>query len=207
MTIAMKKIYSLFLLFCITGMIAHATNHVINIVGSTYDPAALVAIVGDQVTINADPSHPTVEVSQTTWNANGSTALPGGFGSHSSSFTITLTSVGDIYYVCSNHVSSGMKGIISVTPTGINDQLPLAGLFLTPSIIKNGSDVSLVNSTGSKQEGTLYIYNLLGSIVYNTTFSTTEKQSFSIELPAGTYYYKLKNNMAISKGKRIMIVD
>lgn len=204
----MKKIYSLFILFCITGMIAKATNHVITANSNlTYSPAALSAVVGDQVTINTNVNHPTVEVSQATWNANGTTPLPTGFGTITSSFTFTLTTVGDIYYVCSNHVSSGMKGMISVTPTGINEQQPLAGIVLSPSVITSGKEISLVNSSGTKQEGTLMIYNLLGSVVYSSNFSTIEKQSFSINLPAGTYYYKLKNNAAISKGKRIMIVD
>jgi plastocyanin len=193
------------LLITATGSVA--TTHTINVSGFTYSPGTLTAAVGDQVTFNINANHPTVEVDQTTWNMNGTASLPGGFGLHSSTFTITLSTVGDIYYVCTNHVSSGMKGKITVIPTSINEVDPLTGIYLSPSLIKRGSEVRLINTNPYRQDITLLVYNLLGAVVYTTETGQAEVQAFTFNLPVGTYFYKLKSNVAATKGKRIMIVD
>lgn len=109
------------LLLCFTAALftlhSFATNFNVTISGFAYTNNDLIVNVGDVVTIEAAPLHPLVQVSQATWNANGSTPLPGGFSS-TTNFVLTITAAmagTTIYYVCSNHVlSSGMKGKITV---------------------------------------------------------------------------------------------
>jgi len=77
-----------------------ATDHTITTVGLEYSPSDLAVQVGDNVTIVATGSHPTRQVSEETWNMNGTTELAGGFGTSSSSFTFEITNTDAIYYVC-----------------------------------------------------------------------------------------------------------
>ena len=56
-----------------------ATDHTIVTIGNTYSPSSITVQLGYRVTINAIVNHPTTQVSLTTWNANGSTPVGGGF--------------------------------------------------------------------------------------------------------------------------------
>ncbi|MBS1617816.1 MAG: T9SS type A sorting domain-containing protein [Bacteroidetes bacterium] len=116
----MKSFYTLIVLTFL-GLTA-AYGQTITTSGISYSPDSLAVHVGDQVTFNCDFSmHPLHEVDATTWAANGSTQLAGGFSATSgSTLTVSMTQVGTRYYVCSVHVSAGMKGRIFVTaPNGI----------------------------------------------------------------------------------------
>ncbi len=116
----MKSIYTLIILvFCGSVKISAQT---ITTSGFSYSPNTLNVHVGDQVTFNCDFSmHPLQEVDAATWTSNGSTPLNGGFSASSgTTLTVPMTQVGTRYYVCTVHVSSGMKGRIFVTsPSGI----------------------------------------------------------------------------------------
>ena len=93
-------------------------------VGFTFSPASLTIAAGENVTFVLEGSHNVVEVSQATWNANGNTALPGGFTLPFGGGELLAAQlpVGTHYYVCGPHAGSGMKGVIIVgTPTGIED--------------------------------------------------------------------------------------
>ncbi|MBK7966307.1 MAG: hypothetical protein IPK10_14175 [Bacteroidetes bacterium] len=72
--------------------------------------------MGDTVTFSINGSHDAREVSQTTWNANSSAALLGGFQVPFGGGTLfpAQLGVGTHYYVCTNHISMGMKGTIIV---------------------------------------------------------------------------------------------
>lgn len=83
--------------------------------GMTFSPATLTINQGDSVKFTMDASHNAVEVSQTVWNANGTTANNG--------FSIPFAggtalpnklAVGTHYYVCTPHAAFGMKGRIIV---------------------------------------------------------------------------------------------
>ena len=79
----------------------------------TFTPDTLVCFVGDTVTINPVGYHNAVEVDDSTWMANG-TNSNGGFniplGTPSGSFVIDQAKT--YYYVCTPHVTLGMKGVI-----------------------------------------------------------------------------------------------
>lgn len=82
--------------------------------GFSFNPSLVTISSGDSVKFQLASIHDALEVSQATWNANGTAALAGGFSVPFGGGTITLTTAGTHYYVCTNHASSGMKGRIVV---------------------------------------------------------------------------------------------
>jgi plastocyanin len=105
-------------------------------VGFTFSPATLTIEVGDNVSFVLETMHNAVEVSHATWDANGTTALPGGFSVPNGGGELLPAQLpaGTHWYVCSTHGPSGMKGIIIVgTPTGITESLGLPDLSVFPN--------------------------------------------------------------------------
>jgi plastocyanin len=139
--------FAVLLLFSFTGFSA---NKQITNVGLTFSPSSLTIEAGDNVTFVLEAIHNAVEVSQATWNANGTTPLPGGFSVPFGGGELLPDKlpVGTHWYVCTNHVSSGMKGMIIVgTPTGIDESQGLIDLSIFPNpamdliTVKSGSNL------------------------------------------------------------------
>jgi len=192
----MKKIYLSFLLFLIAFAVK-ATSYTVSIVGSSYSPSTLTVTVGDVVTIQASGAHPLVEVDQTTWNANGNTPKAGGFGTQTSNYTFTITNTNTIYYVCSNHVGSGMKGQITVsTATVIKELNSVANLSVYPNPVKEKLNIKF----NAQDNGTLKgkLFNVCGSEVesaaINETYGAGEVTFTYLipsKLPQGIYLLEL----------------
>jgi plastocyanin len=121
------------LLYTLTGF--SAKKEITN-VGLTFSPATLTIEPGDNVSFVLETMHNAVEVSHTTWNANGTTPLPGGFSvpyGGGELLPAQLTA-GTHWYVCATHASSGMKGIIIVgTPTGIEENQEQTDISIFPN--------------------------------------------------------------------------
>ncbi len=117
----MKKIYTL-LFVCISLMSARATSYTISTSGTSYSPNTLTVSIGDVITIQASGTHPLAQVDQTTWNANGTATVSGGWGTKTADHTFTVISANSIYFVCTNHVGMGMKGQITVAASGIKEK-------------------------------------------------------------------------------------
>jgi len=110
-------IISLSFLTFTTGFSQTITNS-----GLTFSPDTLQVTIGDNISFNISANHNAVEVSETTFNNNGSTSnngfnIPYGGGSW------TADSIKTYYYVCQPHVSMGMKGVIIVSPPACNKSL------------------------------------------------------------------------------------
>lgn len=129
----MKK-FILFIGLFICTTATFGTTWTVTAPGTFFSPSLITIVWGDTVIFNINGTHNAVEVSQTTWNANGSAPLPGGFAlgfGGGTLFSATL-SVGTHYYVCSPHVTSGMKGrIIVQSGTGIASNAAPASLIRT----------------------------------------------------------------------------
>jgi plastocyanin len=168
-----------------------ATDHVISTVGLTYSPAELDVEVGDNVTIQAAPNHPTVQVSQLTWDADGTTPLDGGFGPETSSFTFEITEVGDIYYVCTAHVQLGMKGVIRVGTTGIDELSNSISVNLGRLPITDGRlDYSIEAPEGFVQS--IELYSISGSMLVNEPVSSSQG-SLQLNARPGVYILLMKD--------------
>ena len=91
--------------------------------GFTFSPSSANISAGDSVLFQLASIHNAVEVSQATWNADGTTPLAGGFSlPHGGGLVLPAQLTPGIhYYVCQPHASMGMKGTITVaqglTPT------------------------------------------------------------------------------------------
>jgi plastocyanin len=172
----MKKFY-IFALSCLAFTFANAASFTVTIVGNTYSPATLTVSIGDVVTIQANSTHPLVEVDQTTWNNNQSTPKAGGFGPVTADYTFTVSTTNTIYYVCTAHVSMGMKGMITVSAAGIashSNFLQELNLFPNPA----QSEMKM-------------------------KFNLTEPSLISIKLTSvsGSETVQLINNLKLSEGK------
>lgn len=206
----MKKIYTI-LLLTIATVCMKATSYTITTSGFSYSPSTLTVTVGDVVTIAASGTHPLAEVSLNTWTANGTATLSTGFGNKTSAYTFTITSATDIYYVCTNHVSMGMKGMITVSTVGVKEQYDVIGnVTMFPNPAKDKFSVKF-NST---ENGTVTakIYSICGqeveSLVLNKEFNagvTTLNFDLQNRIPAGVYFVQLNYNS--KKVTKKIIID
>jgi hypothetical protein len=128
-----------------------------------------------------------VEVSQTTWNANGSTALTGGFqlGFGGGQLQPSQLGVGTHYYVCVTHASQGMKGSIIVqNVTGTEESKLPAGFSIYP----NPSLISLTLNANEEEIGSgFYITDLAGRKVASGKIDNTITSIDISYLARGTY--------------------
>lgn len=182
----MKKLIFLLLLSAFSTTSYCTVWQVIN-EGFTFSPAALTIHEGDSVNFTLAASHDVLEVSQATWNANGSTPLPGGFSTPFGGGLVlpAKLGVGTHYYVCTNHVGSGMKGTITVqSNAGIsNNQLPV-----NFSAYPNPASTSITINAGSDLVGSYYfISDLSGRQVLNGKLANEATAVDISQLTQGVY--------------------
>lgn len=111
----MKAFYTLLiLLFPFVGFGQAPISHTINASDyMVFSPSSLTITEGDTVYFENLTTHNAVEVSEETYNNNGTESLPNGFQLYSDSFLV-FDIPGTHYYVCTPHVEMGMKGKINV---------------------------------------------------------------------------------------------
>jgi plastocyanin len=118
----MKTKILLFLagLTAITSM-AFATKVTITNNGAMFVPVTITVEPGDTIEFDIASTHNVVEVTKTTWDANGNTS-DGGFSLDYGGGQLILNTPGVYYYVCTPHAVGGMKGTITVSgATAITD--------------------------------------------------------------------------------------
>ena len=111
----MKK--SLIILFSVSFLFSNLIAQTISTSGFTFSPDTLFVNIGDTINFNLSSNHNAVEVSENTWNTNGSTPNSG-FNISAGGGSFIVDSIKTYYYVCQPHASMGMKGII------VSSQLP-----------------------------------------------------------------------------------
>jgi len=168
--------------------------------GFTFSPATLTINKGDSVTFEIGLSHNVTEVSESTWNSNGNTALENGFQLPLGGGTLLpeQLTIGTHFYVCTPHASLGMKGTIVVQDvvSGINDQLvsrfsvypnPARDFITIRSNSENGSDYRITNIFGKRildgklENGTTTVdINELSPGIYFVQVGNNKNQNFKI---------------------------
>jgi hypothetical protein len=127
-------------------------------------------------------------VSQATWNANGTTPLPGGFSVPFGGGMVlpSQLGIGTHYYVCQAHVSFGMKGKIIVTGSSVQKEFQME--YGTPDSQSDASGASIRQTTDGGYIMTGYNSNFGdggddiylvktdadGNMQWNRTFGGTE---------------------------------
>ena len=141
--------------------------------GFSFSPSTLTITQNDIVQFNTSFEHPVLQVSQSTWNSNGSTPLSGGFSFPSGSGTFEADAPGTIYYICTLHIGSGMKGRIVINaPTGTNDVSAEDSFKIYPGFATNF--LHIVNA-GHKPLKGIKIIDVSGKIIHRINeFINTE---------------------------------
>jgi plastocyanin len=207
----MKK--AVFLLAALVAMTlnVHATKYTVTIVNFTYSPSLLSTHIGDTVTINAGVNHPLAQVSRATWLAGGSTVLSGGFGPLTANYTFKVATADTIYYVCTAHVSFGMKGRIVVAPSAGIDASPIqtVSVNLFPNPVTTTATVKVTSAGESPL--TLKVFGINGQLEKDLTPNLTEinGEHYCVfdtgDLAAGNHFLQVTEGMKKSVRKFVVI--
>ena len=156
----MKKISTIIVALLVTFNLAFSQNtHIINVNGMSFSPDTTICNIGDTIIFNLGGYHNAVEVSSATWIGNG-TSSNGGFSFQLGTLTgtILVDTIKTYYYVCTPHVSMGMKAVIISNYTDCNG-------------IVNGS--SLMDTCGVCQQSYIYDYVTHAVTMLNDTMNVT----------------------------------
>jgi len=117
--------------------------------------------------------------------------MTGGWGTKTAPYTFTATVADTIYFVCSAHVTSGMKGrIIVLPPAGVDNEN--TGQRDNESIYPNPcTDIITISKTPTEGSD-VQIYNMLGELIMNLGSVRELYSRVNIsDLPKGMYFVKI----------------
>lgn len=193
----------IFFSFCL--IINAQSTHTVNISGFTFSPNDLNIVIGDTVFFNGSSTHPVLEVSLNTWNDEENTAIPGGFSFPSGVGKIAFEAGGTHYYICENHISSGMKGKITVSTATKIDQINLTKeIKLYPNPLE-GDYLWIERTDQQSRPLEIKIYDITGKVKIDKTLSS-ELNEFALNcsgLAAGMYIVQVKSGNYSSSSKLV----
>jgi plastocyanin len=173
------------IIFCLAALTAgsvSATKHTITAPGTAFNPPTLVITEGDTLVFTISGIHNAQEVDLSTWNANGTTPLGGGFSVPFGGGEAIPSGVGTHYYVCQNHVGAfGMKGTITVNAAAE----PLASVVISSIVDRDGNIGSSSDRIGKNWSLKLYKDSVGSGVVVDSVSSAPSLTADS--LAAGTY--------------------
>ena len=196
------KAHSLFLIAFLSLSSVKASNWNVTISGTTYSPASITVDLNDVVTIEASAAHPLVQVSKATWNQSLADTMAGGWGVKTANHTFSVLSQDTIYFVCQNHASIGMKGMIIVSPATnkIKSPLAISGIaFENPA--KSG-ELVLINR--GNEPVTADFYDMQGKRLYSIALVEGNNRISFIENGLYLLLIKGSNNVEIRKEKLLV---
>lgn len=135
--------------------------------GFSFSPATLTINEGDTVVFSLSGEHNSVEVSQTTWNMNGTTPLAGGWALPFGGGMVLPADLteGTHWYVCQPHASGGMKGMIIVQgTTSTDDNRPTASFKVSPN--PTSGMISIYSTNLAERNARVEIFDMNGVRVY-----------------------------------------
>lgn len=187
-------------LFLFASLVAHAQS-ITSTSSFTWSPSLLTVDAGTDIAISVTGNHHMREVSEATWNANGSTSNGGfdfGFGNH----TLNLTIPGTYYYVCVPHASMGMKGrIIVESNTGVVENIVEQTFSVFPNPAKDEVTVTAPRSQGS----VMSVVDVRGREVMRTTLSGTDRIAVD-RLPEGNYTALLLDGQGVIRERKQLVI-
>jgi plastocyanin len=209
-----KIVPFLTVLFFLNSGSGLAVTHTVINSGFTFSPSSITINLGDTVRFQLASIHDAVEVSQSTWNAGGTTPLAGGFSVPFGGGIAVPTTIGTHYYVCEVHVSSGMKGTITVNQTTdvqvTNSRIP--EMFALEQNYPNPFNPA--TNFGFRLAGlefvSLRVYDILGHEVAAVVNEVLPPGEYRVRwnasaLPSGVYFYTLHAGDFIET-KRLMLL-
>lgn len=210
----MKK-YLLFGAFAlmVSGFASGASVTITNS-GFTFSPDNVTINIGDTAIFQLTNIHDAVEVNEATWNANGTTPLAGGFSVPLGGGQVTGLTAGIHYYVCTFHVSLGMKGKITVNgSSGIGENQIATrkfDIFPNPTNGKftlqfNGPDGNAGSWIHADPHTGIEVFNILGEKIADLSglISSSSNEIDLSSVPDGIYFIRMNDNNSIYTEKLI----
>ena len=209
----MKKAITSLLIILATTSISFSTTHTITNSGFTFSPSSLTINIGDTVKFVLESIHSAREVDEATWNANGTTSN-GGFDLPDGGGIVILNQTGTHYYVCTHHVSIGMKGTITVN--AITDVKTINGIIPDNFILMQNypnpfnPTTTISFSLPYKSFVSLKVFDLLGrevaTLVNEQKPAGTYTQKWNAQnFTSGIYFYRLQAGNYIETKKLILL--
>ena len=187
------------LLLATAGFGAHAQT--ITQSGFSFSPNLLTVPVGTTITFTIGSPHNATQVSEATWNANGTTPLPGGFVFNAGTNQFTPTVPGTYYYLCTVHPSS-MKGrIIVESNTGVVDNEAVAPFVIFPNPAKDEITVTAAAGQGLL----LSIVDVRGREIMRAALSGNDRLSVD-QLPDGNYTALLLDAQGVIRERKQLAI-
>jgi plastocyanin len=187
----MKIKFLLLLLLLPIAISAYSITWQVTNSGFTFSPSIVTIHLGDDVNFTLDSNHNAVEVSSTTWNANGG-ASNGGFlvDFGGGLVSTSLLSVGTHYYVCQPHASLGMKGkIVVVATTGVVETQTSLSITLAPNPATN---FIRITANESNLIGSGYVlFDQLGRQMLTGKLTDNVTRVAVNQLPSGMYFMRI----------------
>ena len=184
-----KIILSLFLLAM--NFSGFSTKWTILNADFTFFPSELIISEGDSVEFILASAHNALEVSEQTWNADGNSALSGGFSTPFGGGLILpqKLSAGTHFFVCRPHASMGMKGKITVhSTTGMADNHTALNFSVYPNPTSGLFSVKANNSMlGSEYR----IIDLSGNMVSKGLINNNVTQINLDQFSPGEYLFEI----------------
>lgn len=194
----MKTIFSV--LFITIGLAGFATTWTITTPGNGYSPAAITISFGDSVNFSLASIHDAREVNKATWNANGSTALAGGFQTAFGGGLVLPAQLGvdTHYYVCSAHFSMGMKGMIIVQSggTSISENQLQADISIFPNPANGIFQLSLKDFIPGEKP-VIEIHDTQGNRIYQSIITNATSRIDLTGQACGIYIVTIHSKQAI----------
>lgn len=186
----MKKFMLSLWALVVAASASYAVTVNISASGLTFNPAAVTINQGDVISFTMGGNHNAVEVSQATWDANGSTPLQGGFSVPFGGGQLTSLTPGDYYYVCTNHAGAGMKGKITVLATAIPGFKSRNDLSVYPNPALNVIQVR----TSSEECQPFFITDQTGRKILHGRFSQLQPGIDISSLKNGKYFLVIQDS-------------
>lgn len=204
------KNLTLTVLMLVSSIAAFCGTTVISNSSFTFSPPSVTINEGDSVNFQLANIHNAVEVSQSTWNANGTAALSGGFSVPFGGGVVVPANlpVGIHYFVCQAHASMGMKGIITVaSANGIQSVSNNKALSIAVFPMPFNNQATVKITTGQNLGDCVFVmYDAIGKEV--SRINVPSQLEFNIRrdgLADGVYLYRIfSNGQAVSEGKLVL---
>jgi len=183
-----KLILFIAILFSVSIIQAQQT-FTVTAVNNTFSPATIDAVVGDKVTFSVGSFHPVLQVSEASFNANQNTALPGGFSFPSGAGDFITSQAGTFYYICKNHIASGMKGKIIVSdPLSVENEIISNSFDIFPNPVENFINIKNPDNSSPRS---VSLFDMSGKLIYFSESLDSENNKSTVsaaELRKGMYF-------------------
>ncbi len=187
----MKK-FAFLLFFLSTGLTGFSKIVVITNWGAHFSPADTTVNMGDTIKFDLMNTHNVLEVDQQAYDDEQNIPLSGGFSLPKGGGMLYTTQLaaGIHYYICTPHITIGMKGMFRILgSSGIADPL----LKLT-SIFPNPAHDLIVVKTVTSLIGSIYsIIDATGKEVLSGKLESTESTIKISGLTNGVYFLRTRS--------------